>query len=196
MEPDVLVPSLAGVVIRSLIQQPHAITVELECTHSTACCPICSHPSNRIHSGYVRTIRDLPWADKAITLKIGVRRFRCEQQNCPRKIFAERLHPAIEAYARRTTRLEQHFQHLALSLGGEGTCRLAPLLGLGSISGDTLLRIERKTPLPPISEVKAIGIDEWAIKKGQTYGTILVDLHKRCPLDLLPNANVIPLRNG
>jgi transposase len=31
-----------------------------------------------------------------------------------------------------------------------------------------------------------VGIDDWTLRKGQRYGTVIVDLERRCILDLLP----------
>jgi len=53
------------------------------------------------------------------------------------------------------------------------------------VSGDTLLRRIRSYKLPEIETPKVLGVDDWAKRKGQTYGTILVDLQKRKPIDLL-----------
>jgi hypothetical protein len=60
-------------------------------------------------------------------------------------------------------------------------------------SPDTLLRLVRRMPLPPAPAPRAVGIDDWALRKGQTYGTILVDLVRRRPLDLLPGQTAAAL---
>jgi transposase len=59
-----------------------------------------------------------------------------------------------------------------------------------SASRDTMLRQLRRlgramTPAPPI----VVGIDDWAITRGHRYGTIVVDLERRCPIEVLDGAN-------
>jgi transposase len=54
-------------------------------------------------------------------------------------------------------------------------------------SADTVLRLVRALPLPASETPRAVGVDDWALKKGQTYGTILVDLETRRVADLLPD---------
>jgi hypothetical protein len=46
-------------------------------------------------------------------------------------------------------------------------------------SDDTILRrLKREAQEPVGSEVRVLGVDEWAWSKGQTFGTILVDLEE------------------
>jgi len=68
---------------------------------------------------------------------------------------------------------------------------LAARLRVGT-SRTTLLRLVRAAPDPATAGTKTaaprvLGVDDWAKRKGRTYGTILVDLERRCPVDLLPD---------
>lgn len=54
-------------------------------------------------------------------------------------------------------------------------------------SASTVLRLLHSAPVPRVGKPRAIGVDDWAWRKGRSYGTLVVDLERRRPLDLLPD---------
>ncbi|GAC1527806.1 MAG: hypothetical protein NVS2B16_35710 [Chloroflexota bacterium] len=142
--------------------------------------------NDRVHSRYRRTVGDLPWADRRLVLHLHVRRFFCDLASCPRRTFAERFGPSLPPYARRTARLTANLSALAFAAGGQGAARLAHLLAM-PISPRTAIRIMHGQPLPGAPAPRVVGLDDWAWKKGRTYGSICVDLERHQPIALLPD---------
>src|SRR5258708_31854920 len=162
------------------------LTIQVACRLKSAACPLCQHSSERIHGSYGRTVADMPCGGRRVTLALTVRKFVCGTAGCPRKIFTERLPALVEPYARMTNRLSEVLQTLGFATCGELGERFAPQLGM-QVSGPTLLRRMRMRCCPAPSSVRILGIDDWSWKKGVTYGTILVDLELRKPIELLPD---------
>lgn len=166
-----------------IIDAPRLILVAAMISNSSTC-PDCSAPTQRIHGHYPRTLADLPWATAPIELRVIVRRFRCRTCSCRRQTFAERLPTVAPRYARTTTRLATTQADTGLVLGGAAGARHLSRHGVPG-SRNTLLRRVRNLCLPEGPAPEIIGIDDWAWRKGNRYGTIIVDLQRGCPIDVL-----------
>jgi transposase len=181
-----LLPDLAGLELTNITVDAQTIILELRIGTNQAACPTCGVLSERVHSRYTRHPRDLAWAALSVRWHLLVRRFRCRNPVCPQQLFAERLPDILPPDARRTARLTEALHQVALTAGANAGSRLSIKLG-GSSSASTLLRILRSTTLPEPKAPKVVGLDEWAWRKGRTYGTIMVDLEAHRVLDLLPD---------
>src|SRR5204863_2586949 len=140
--------------------------------HESRLCCLLQVYSFRIHSRCGRMVADVPCGGRKVILTLTVRKFVCSTPTCPRQIFTERLADLVQSYARMTNRLCEQLQTVGFATCGQLGERLAPKLGMG-ISGPTLLRRMRTVSIPLPAKVRILGIDDWAWKKGQTYGTIL-----------------------
>jgi transposase len=160
------------------------------CRHVVAC-PLCGQAATRVHSRYRRRLGDLPWHGLRVRLEVTVRKFFCDMPGCHRRVFAERLPLTAAAYARRTERAAAALQAIGFAVGGRPGARLAQALGLTASAASIVARM-RSSAEPDTGTVAAVaprvlGVDDWAMRRSQRYGTLLLDLERRAVIDVLPD---------
>jgi len=165
---------------------PNLLHVAARGTRPGGRCPDCGRASRAVHSRYRRRPSDLPTLGSRVRVGLVVRRFYCRNPGCGRRTFAERLPELLAPRARRTLRLAEAQGRVGAALGGEGGARLLSRLAMPA-SADTVLRLVRRLPLAEPEPARVVAVDDWALRKGRTYGTIVVDLERRRVLDLLPD---------
>lgn len=56
-----------------------------------------------------------------------------------------------------------------------------------TVSSSTITRIAHSQQPPEIKQPRVLGVDDWAYRKGVSYGTILIDMETSKPIDILPS---------
>lgn len=176
--------TLPGFIITRTRSEEAYLLVEATSTATSAICPNCQQISWHGHGWYPRRPQDLPCIGDSVYLELTVRRFRCLNPACPKKTFAECFPDWLPIYARRTIRLTNVLQQVGFEVSAESGRRILRWLKI-KVSGDTLLRIVKHTVIAPPTTVTIIGIDDWALRKGHHYGTIIIDQETRRVVELL-----------
>ncbi|MEW2180313.1 ISL3 family transposase [Streptomyces sp. NPDC005406] len=128
----------------------------------------------------------MPSGGRRVVLCLRVRRFLCPAISCGRQTFVEQMPGLTRRYGRRTERLRSTLAAVGLALAGRAGARIARVFGL-SVSRSTVLRLVESLPDPEVPAPRVVGVDEYATRKGRHYGTVLVDVESRRPVDLLPD---------
>jgi transposase len=174
-----------GFVVESGVKDDDGFVIAIRGAASVCRCPACGGVCDRVHSQYRRRLADLPAGGVRIALILRTRRFFCDAKACARRIFAERFE-AVEPRARRTSRLDDVVHCLAIALGGRPAASLSRRLNV-VVSNDTLLRLVRRRGPRSFPPPSIVGIDDWAWRRNQRYGTLVCDLERRTTIALLPD---------
>jgi transposase len=183
---ETLFPHLRGFRLLSFSRETRRLVLTCERVTQSAPCPVCGTAAHRIHSRYQRTIWDLSVQNVQVLLHLYVRKFYCDQPDCRRRIFTERLPQVTSPHGCFTFALRQFLGQLGGEQGGASAARSATLQGM-QVTARAILRFMHALPLPAIAPPRIIGLDEWAWKRGRRYGAMVVDLERNKPIALLPD---------
>lgn len=162
-----------------------ALSTKIESRRQYGVCPCCGKRSHSVHSHYVRHLQDLPIHGKSLKVMFRARRFRCRNPDCELSFFAEQPPELAVRYGRRSVRERDVLLKMAVEESAMSASRVATIVGM-PVSPSTVLRMVKGIwKDPDRASVTNIGIDDFALRKGVSYGTIVTDNDTGKPLEII-----------
>jgi transposase len=180
--------------VSSYIETEKGYTFELQSMSESGVCPSCAEESRHVHSYQEKKPRDLPILGKTVLLKVQQKKYYCDNEKCGVELFIERT-GFIDHYSQFTTRCREYMLKVAVHVSCEAAVKILSYQGI-RVSGDTLLNMLKAAGADYKSSVgNKIGVDDWAYRKGQTYGTLICDLETHEVIEVLEGRDSETLEN-
>lgn len=187
-------PQLAGVAVEDLQVEGGVLRVRARGMGREAACPACATVSRQVHGSYERRLADLPTGGRPVEIRVRMQRFCCADPCCPRRTFVAQMDGLTSRYCRRTLPLQRMLTDIAVFLAGRPGARLAARLR-AAVSRSSMLRLLNDVPLPAVATAGEVGIDDFAFRRGQNYGTLVIDMDSHHPIDVLPDRSTETTRD-
>jgi transposase len=175
---------LSALVIDGVEDAGDVIVVRARTRGGAVACPGCGTRTSRNHGYHERTPADVPVDGRRVLVKVKVRRMRCSVLGCATQTFREQVPGVLERCQRRTERLNSQVGAAVRALAGRAGSRLLAALGI-DLSRHAALRALLRIALPDLEVPRVLGIDDFALKKGLVYATILIDAETGRRVDVI-----------
>lgn len=178
--------------IEDIKKEDNKNVIYIKSNTSSCKCPKCKEISTEKHSTYKRKIQDTPIQNVETWLVLNTYEYECSNKECEVTTFNESL-PFARKNKVMTDNLIQLILSISIFMSSSATSLILSFLGV-KVSADTIDRIIHKIEIVDNPDIEEVGIDDVAIRKGQTYATAIYDLNDHHLLALLDGRDTDSIR--